>query len=169
MAQSTRRGAPPLLWAIALFSLMFNIVLCGVLIAGYVAVRSIAGQAADELEKLANSTIATTVKIDRDIALDLAVPFTFSETVAIQQNIPINTIVPINQDIPLLGTVKFDVPINAVVPISTSVPISIKQTIPIKTSIPIAIDVPVAIQVRDTPLKQQIDSFAAILRRIAGR
>jgi hypothetical protein len=168
MAQMTRRSTPPLLWAIALLSLMMNIVICGVLVATVIAARSTAGKVADQLETLGNSSISTSVKINQAVRLDLTVPFTFTDSVAIQQTIPINTVVPINQDIPLLGAIKFDVPINVNVPINANIPITIVQSIPINTSVPINFDVPVVVQIRDTALKQQIDGFVTLLRNVAG-
>ncbi len=169
MTNPPRRGAPVLLWLIALLSLALNVVIIGIVIAAALFLRGIAGQAADKLEALGNSTIATNVRVNRDIAIDITVPFDYVTEIPIEQNVPIETTVKIQQDVPLIGEVNFDVPIKTNVPISVKVPINIKRSIPIKTSIPLNIDVPVAIQVRDTPLKAQIDEFVTILRSVAGK
>lgn len=169
MTNPPRRGAPVLLWLIALLSLALNVVIIGAFIAAVITVRGLAGQAADKLEALGNSTIATSVRVNRDIDLDIAVPFEYATEIPIEQNVPIDTVVKIEQEVPLIGAVNFDIPIKTNVPISVKVPINIKRSIPIKTSIPLNIDVPVAIQVRDTPLKAQIDEFVTILRSVAGK
>jgi hypothetical protein len=171
MARHSSPSAPALLWLIALLSLFLNIVLIGALIAGWVAVRGAAKSSADELEALGNSTIATTVRIaGAGIPVRANVPVNFEKSISINQRIPISETIPIAQEIPLLGEVKFDVPLNMSIPVSVTVPVSISQNIPFSTTIQTTdLEVPVAVQIRDTPLKRQIDTIVKLLRNVAGQ
>jgi hypothetical protein len=171
MARSPQRGAPALLWLIGLLSLFLNIVLIGALIAGWLSVRGFAKTSVDELEALGNSTIATTVRIaDRGLPINATVPINFTHEVAINQRIPINEVLPIRQTVPLLGEVAFDVPVSLDIPVNVTVPITISRQVEISTTIQAnSLEVPVAVQIRDTPLKQQIDTIVKLLRNVAGQ
>ncbi len=169
MSAPSHRSAPPLLWIIALTSLVLNLILCGVIAGAVGAVRRFAGQSADQLEALGNSTIATTVRLNEAVRIDTRVPFTFSNQIPVRQNVSIKTVVPFSQDVPLLGPVKFDIPIEFTVPVSMTVPIEINQDIRINSDVPVQIEAPVTIQIRDTPLKQQIDQLVSTLRGLAGQ
>ncbi len=166
MTNLPQRGAPVLLWMIALLSLAINIVIIAGLIIAIGTARAFAASAADKLEALGNSTIATTVRINREITVDTTVPFAYSDSIAIEQDLPIDTVVNIKQEVPVLGLIDFNVPIKTSVPIKLKVPVSIKQSIPVKATVPINFDVPVAVQIRDTPLKAQIDEFVRVLRAV---
>ena len=151
---------------IALLSLAINVVIIVGLVVALQAVRAFASNAADKLEALGNSTLATTVRVNREITVDTSVPFDFADTIPIEQNLPIETTVNIKQEVPVIGLLNFDVPIKTTVPVKLSVPVSIKRNIPVKASIPINFDVPVAVQIRDTPLKAQIDELVKVLRAL---
>lgn len=166
MTNPPQRGAPVLLWMIALLSLAINIVIIAGLVIAIGAARAFAGSAADKLEALGNSTIATTVRVNREITVDTTVPFAYSDNIVIEQNLPIDTVVNIKQEVPVIGLIDFNVPIKTSVPINLKVPVSIKQSIPVKATVPINFDVPVAVQIRDTPLKAQIDEFVKVLRAV---
>ncbi len=166
MTNPSQRRAPVLLWMIALLSLAINIVIIAGLVVGIITARRFAANAADKLEALGNSTIATTVRVNREVTVDTTVPFVYSDSIAIEQNLPIDTVVNIKQEVPVIGLIDFNVPIKTSVPIRLKVPVSIKQSIPVKASVPINFDVPVAVQIRDTPLKAQIDEFVKLLRAV---
>ena len=170
MQSTTRPSAPPLLWIIAVTSLILNLALIGAIAYGVFAGigigRTIAGTAADQLEAFGSSTFSTTVRVQHTINIDTSVPFEYADTISIDQVVPIKTTVAVAQEFPIIGILKFDVPIDTSVPISVSVPIRIERRVPISLSVPIDFTVPVAVQLKDTPVKPQIDAAVNTLREL---
>lgn len=171
MQPPARRSAPPLLWIIAITSLLLNLALIGAMIYGvYVGIgfgRVAAGAAAEQLAALGDSTFSTTVRVQHTINIDTSVPFEYADTISIDQVVPIKTSVQVKQEFPIIGELKFDVPIDTSVPISVSVPIRIERKVPIKLDVPIDFTVPVAVKLADTPVKPQIDAAVGTLRELS--
>lgn len=170
MQAPAQRSAPPLLWIIAITSLVLNLALIGAIAYGiYAGIgfgRAAAGVAADQLAAFGDSTFSTSVRVQHTIKLDTSVPFEYADTISINQVVPIKTSVVVKQEFPIVGELKFDVPIDTSVPISVSVPIRIERNVPIKLNVPIDFTVPVAVKLADTPVKPQIDAAVEQLRSL---
>ena len=170
MQAPAQRSAPPLLWMIAVTSLILNLALVGAIAYGiYTGIgigRTFAGTAANQLAAFSDSTFSTTVRVQHTINIDTSVPFEYADTISIDQVVPIKTTVAVAQEFPIIGILKFDVPIDTSVPISRSVPIRIERKVPISLSVPIDFEVPVAVKLADTPVKPQIDAVVETLRAL---
>ena len=153
----------------AALSLAISLVLVALVIAGVMAVRSVAGDAATQLEAAGRSTISTTVRVSQTIPIRAVVPVNQTFEVPFNQQLPIDTVVQIQRELPVVGLINFDLPIKTTIPVNLRFPVTISQSLPINTSVQVQFDVPVTVSLSESPLSAQLSAIAAMLRRVAGR
>lgn len=162
-------SAPLALWLVAGLSLALNIVILGVIVAGLMAARTYAGEAANQLENASRAALTTTVRISQTVPIRAQVPINQSLEVPINQNLPIDTVVQVQREVPVLGVLNFDLPIKTNIPVNLKAPVTINTSITVDTVVPVRADVPVTVSLAGTPLGDQLASLARMLRKLAGQ
>jgi hypothetical protein len=156
-----------LLWFVALISLALNVVLINVLLGARRQAGEAAAAAAQAIGALRQTTIDTSVRVERSIPVILNIPISQTLTVPIDDAIPINTQVQVPIEIPLLGTRLFDIPIQATIPVKLETVVPINLIVPLSTSVPVAFDVPIRIVIADTPLGESLAETQAYFENAA--
>jgi hypothetical protein len=167
--QQQRRSASPVLWALAIFSFILNILVIGVLVIVFISGRQVAAGLADQIDAFSQQTINYSLHITQTVPVHTNVPFSQTMTVPFNVNVPISTTVKVSKEIPVVGQITFDVPIQAEVPVSLSIPIEISRTIGVNADVPLSLDVPLQIPLKDTSLKAALDGIVKALNSLAGR
>ena len=167
--QERPRSASPALWALAIVSLLLNIIVIGALVIVFVVGRQIAADVADQLDAFGRQTINYKFHVTQTVPVRTNVPFSHSAVIPFNQNLPISTTVKVSKEIPVIGQISFDVPIQANVPVSLSIPIEISRTIDVNAEVPLNLEIPLEIPLKDTPLKATLDSVVKTLNTFAGR
>jgi len=169
MMQNPKHSAPTALWVIAIVSLALNVVILVVLVAGLVAARQMAGDAASALESFSQQTISYRFRVNQTVPVSADVPFQLDLIVPVNQTLDVNTVVTVSRELPVIGQIEFDVPIQTSIPVSFEVPLIINQTFPITTDVALNLEIPLDVSIADTPLKQAIDAVAQPLKVFGGR
>ena len=167
--QQQRRSASPVLWALAIFSFILNILVISVLVIVFISGRQVAAGLADQIDAFSQQTINYSLHITQTVPVHTNVPFSQTMTVPFNVNVPISTTVKVSKEIPVVGQITFDVPIQAEVPVSLSIPIEISRTIGVNADVPLSLDVPLQIPLKDTSLKAALDGIVKALNSLAGR
>lgn len=167
--QQKPRSASPVLWVLAIFSFLLNLVIIGVLVIVFMAGRQAAADLADQIDAFSQQTINYSLHITQTVPVHANVPFSQTMAVPFNPTVPISTTVKVSKEIPVVGQITFDVPIQAEVPVSLSIPIEISRTIDVNAEVPLNLDVPLQIPLKDTSLKATLDSIVKALNSLAGR
>jgi len=153
-----------LLWLIAIFSLVINVLLLVGLYNFRLQTQKGIASVNEILDTVEIENFDLPVVVDEVLPIDITVPFndTFdvpihevvpiSMTIPIHENVsfPINDVVRINRDVTVsivvLGAaIPVDIPIRADIPISLNVDIPVDMEVPVDTTIPIKLDIEVPV------------------------
>lgn len=164
-----------ILWGMAFFSMLFNAVLIGTLVAVRSEVQQTLSQAAGAFAGLELDSFEYELHVEQTIPLDMTIPFNDTFTVPISATVPVSTmipfndtfVVPINSNLPVNTTVNVPITIpllgsfNVPFPISTNVPVNLTVEVPISREIPVQMTIPVNLLV-DVPISTEVPVQADI-------
>lgn len=176
----TEPSAPPKVWlrrlalagfAVALCSLLLNIVLMVKL--GQVAVvgREVITEATDALDTTrAEGRIALDVDIAPLIPISVSVPIDQQFDAHVQYDLVLDEIVQTEVTIPVINRqVTLDIPIRATIPLDLVIPVHVQETLDFNEEITVDATVPIDVDTEAlglTPLLEKIEGWLARLRRI---
>jgi len=157
-------------FALALLSLLLNVVLLVKL--GQVAGlgRDIAGDATGAIDKTWAEGITLEVGIAQSIPISASVPIDEKFDVHIQHNLVIDEVIQSYVDIPVIDRrVTLDIPVRATIPLDLVVPVHVQETVNVNEEILVDAAIPVHVDpeaVGLAPLLEKIEGWLARLRRI---
>lgn len=157
------------LWGMAFFSMLFNALLIGTLVAVRIEVKNTMAQAAGAFTSLQLDSFEYELHVEQTIPLDMTIPFSDTFSVPISATVPVSTlipfndtfVVPINSNLPVNTTVNVPINIplvgsfNVPFPISTNVPVNLTVEVPISRQIPVQMEIPVDLLV-DVPINTEV-------------
>lgn len=160
-----------LLWAVALASLLINVVFFVQLNSLRQRARQGVSNASELLQSVEIEAYDLPIYIDETVPISITVPFSDTFAVPISTTVSVSDVlafedtieVPINTVIPVNTTVAVPVPAlgNITIPIITNIPIDMEVTVPISRSIPVELEIPVDMTV-DVPVESEVPIRAEI-------
>jgi hypothetical protein len=144
------------LWFVALGSLALNVWLVNVLLEARRQAGQAAAYAAQAIGALRETTIETTIPVERAVPVVFSVPIHQTIVVPVNDTIPVNTQVQVPIEIPVLGTRIFSIPIQTTIPVNLETQVPLNLTVPVSTSVPVSFEVPVRIVVADTSMGESL-------------
>ena len=152
-----------LLWAIALSSFAFNLVLAGVVAAALSQRDALQEHVVTQIRgvQLEPVPLSLHVDVDQDLPIALDVPFHDTLEVPIDMALPLDATVTVPVDIPVLKQrVDLKVPIRATIPVKTTIKVAIDKQFAVRNTIPIRMAVPVDLSLDLAPFRDRIADAA---------
>lgn len=153
-----------LLWAVALSSFGFNLVVLGLLVTAATQREALKERVVAELRQVPLEPVPLSLKVEVDQQLPIALDVPFDKTlqVPVDLSLPLNTTITVPVEIPVLKQrVELKVPIEATVPVHTSLAVSVREVIPVRATLPVQMDVPVALSLDLAPFRDRVADAAA--------
>jgi len=153
-----------LLWAIALSSFAFNLILAGVVGVALSQRGALQQHVVSEIRgvQLEPVPLSLHVEVNQDLPIALDVPFHDTLEVPIDMALPLDATVTVPVDIPVLKQrVDLKIPIRATVPVKTTIKVAIDKQFAVRDTIPIHMQVPVDLPLDLAPFRDRIADAAA--------
>ncbi|MGH2521825.1 MAG: hypothetical protein ACRDH2_04900 [Anaerolineales bacterium] len=164
---NTRRYDYWALWAIALISLVLNLLLIRTLLDVRRQVGEGVAQAAQEVGKLRQASIDYTLHLEESLPVSLTIPFSATFSVPISVTLPISTNVNIPLDTPF-GTLPLNVPIRTTIPVNLQPRVPINLAVPISTTVPVVLEVPIQVALSDTAFGTSLAGAQSYLQKLSA-
>lgn len=160
-----------LLWAVALASLLTNVLLFMQLNNLRQRARQEVSDASELLQSVEIEAYDLPIHVDETVPISITVPFSDTFIVPINTTVSVsdaisfedNVEVPINTVIPVNTTVAVPVPAlgNINIPIVTNIPVDMEVIVPISRTIPVELEIPVDMTVA-VPVESEVPIQAEI-------